>query len=72
MKIGTYGNPETTCGGLALKYYASIRLNLRKKKNLEEKQIPVAVVIKSVCIKNKVSDPFREAEFEIWFDGRVK
>lgn len=71
MKIGTYGNPETTSGGMALKYYASIRINLRKKKNIEEKGVPVAVVTKAVCLKNKVSDPFRETEFEIHFDGKV-
>lgn len=72
MNIGQWGNPETTCGGMALKFYASIRLNLRKKKVIEEKQVPVACQVKAVCIKNKVAEPFKEALFEIWFKGEVK
>jgi recombination protein RecA len=72
MKIGQWGNPETTTGGMALKYYASVRLKMTRGKVKEEKEIPVNCQIKVVCIKNKVADPFREGEFTLWFSGEIK
>lgn len=72
MKIGVmYGNPETTSGGLALKYYASIRLSLKKQKVTEEKGVPVFVQTKVTAIKNKVAEPFKDCQFMIHFDGRL-
>jgi recombination protein RecA len=72
MKIGVmWGNPETTTGGNALKYYASIRLKMTRGKIKEEKEVPVSCQVKVVCIKNKVADPFQETEMTICFDGKV-
>jgi recombination protein RecA len=73
MKIGVmYGNPETTSGGMALKYYASIRLNLKKQKVTSEKDVPIFVQTKVTAIKNKVAEPFKDCQFEIWFTGELK
>ena len=67
MKIGVmFGNPETTPGGLALKYYASVRIRLRAKKVMEGKVV-VASHITANVIKNKVSPPFGAAEFDLKF-----
>lgn len=71
MKIGVYGKPETTPGGLALKFFSSVRIELKRIAQIKQGEEIIGNKIVAKIVKNKVSAPFKTAEFNIYYNEGI-